>query len=362
MYRPDSELTGPVAAALHYPCGEPPALGQAVEVAPGVLWLRMPLPTALAHINLWAIEDGDGWALVDTGVHAPQSIDVWETLLAGPLGGRPITRVLVTHQHPDHVGMAGWLTTRFDCRLWMTRLEYLHSLATVAETGQEVPPEGLRFYRRAGWDDAAIEGYRGRFGRGGRMISRLPRSFLRMQDGEVFRIGAHTWQVITGQGHTPEHACLYSPGLKVLLSGDQVLPRISPNVSVHPMEPDANPLAGWADSLSKIRRLVPADVLVLPAHNEPFEGLHRRIDRLEASLWRGLDRARDALREPRRVIDLFDVLFAYGARVDDALHYALATGEAMAYVNYLAALGELDVRADETGVGWYRAKGAAAAA
>lgn len=353
MYRPDSEEFGQPAARLHYPCGDAPEPGQAFEIAPGVQWMRLPVPNVLKHINVWAIEDGEGWAIVDTGVLSPQTVEAWEALLAGPLGGRPVTRVLVTHQHPDHVGMAGWLTERFGCRLWMTRLEYLYSLSIVAEVGEDVPPEGLAFYHRAGWDEVALAGYRNRFGRAGRMMSRLPRSFRRMEDGAVVRIGAHDWQVLTGQGHTPEHACLYSRDLHVMIAGDQILPRISSNVSVHPMEPDANPLAGWQASLARIRRMVPQDVLVLPAHNEPFEGLHARIDRLEQSLWRGVARLREVLREPRRVVDLFGVLFAIPVTGDDALQYALATGETMAHLNYLNALGELDVQIDNGGVAWY---------
>jgi len=356
MYRPDSENPGLPVSRLHYPCGEQPAPGQAFEIAPGVMWMRLPLPNVLGHINVWAIDDGDGWAIVDTGIYTPEIVEAWEMLLDGPLGGRPVSRVIVTHQHPDHIGMAGWLTERFRCRLWMTREEYLYSLATVAEGGQEAPPEGNDFYRRAGWDEVALDGYRRRFGRAGRMISRLPRSYRRLQDGESLRIGTHTWRVVVGQGHTPEHACLYSPDLHVLIAGDQILPRISPNVSVHPMEPDANPLAGWEASLARIRRLVPSDVLVLPAHNEPFEGLHVRIDRLEQASWQGTARLREALREPRRVIDLFGVLFATQVTGDDALQYALATGEAVAHLNYLRALGDLDVRVDAAGVAWYGAK------
>ncbi|GJG94377.1 MBL fold metallo-hydrolase [Cupriavidus pauculus] len=356
MYRPDSEHFGQPVTRLHYPCGDAPGPGQAIEIAPGVLWMRLSLPNVLKHINVWAIEDGDGWAIVDTGMLSPETAQAWETLLAGPLGGRPVTRVFVTHQHPDHVGMAGWLAERFGCRLWMTRLEYLHSLAMVAEVGQEAPPEGLAFYRRAGWGEAALAGYRNRFGRAGKVVSRLPGSFRRIEDGAILRIGTHDWQVVIGEGHTPEHACLYSRDLRVMIAGDQVLPRISSNVSVHPMEPDANPLAGWQASLARIRGRVPAEALVLPAHNEPFEGLHARIDRLEQALWRGVARLREALREPRRVVDLFAVLFATPVKGCDALQYALATGEAMAHLNYLDALGELEVQVDADSVAWYRAR------
>lgn len=353
MYRHDSEASGTQPAMLHYPCGEPPARGQAFEVAPGVLWIRLPLPGVLAHINVWAIDDGAGWAIVDTGVSSPETAAAWDALLDGPLRGRPVTRVIVTHQHPDHVGMAGWLAQRFGCRLWMTRLEYLHTLAIVAEAGQEAPPEGEAFYRRAGWDAAALDGYRRRFGRAGQMISRLPRSYRRLHEGESLHIGAHTWRVVIGQGHSPEHACLYSPDLHVLIAGDQVLPRITPNIAVHPLEPDANALGGWEASLARIRRQVPGDVLVLPAHNEPFEGLHARIDRLEQALWQATARLRNALREPRRVIDLFGTLFARQIPADDVLQYLLATNETVAHLNYLHARGEIEVRDDEAGVAWY---------
>ncbi|MFO1219542.1 MAG: MBL fold metallo-hydrolase [Burkholderiaceae bacterium] len=343
--RPDAD--GTTAAGLRYPCGEPPEHGHGREIAPGVRWLRMHLPWTLAHINLYALDDGEGWALVDTGAQTREALAGWTRLLAAPdaLAGRPPTRVLCTHMHPDHVGMAGWLTRRFDVRLWMTRLEYLSCRSLVADTGREAPDDAIRFYRHAGWNDEAIETYRVRFGGFGRMVHALPDSFRRLRDGEPVRIGDHDWRVIVGHGHSPEHACLLCDERKLLLSGDQVLPRISSNVSVFPTEPDANPLADWLESLAKLRADVSDDVLVLPSHGEPFHGLHARLDRLTGGHLRSLERLRRGLGEgPKRVIDCFGALFARMIEGPELL--GMATGETLAHLNYLLARGEI---ARETG-------------
>ncbi|MFM0094568.1 MBL fold metallo-hydrolase [Paraburkholderia nemoris] len=341
---------------LSYPCGTPPERGDTREVAPGVQWIRMPLPSALTHINLWTIADTDGYTLIDTGVFNDDSTAAWNEVLGGPLAGQTPSRVIVTHMHPDHVGMAGWLTRRFDCRLWMTRLEYLNCRMLVGDTGRAAPDEAIAFYRRAGWDESAISAYRQRFGGFGRMTSPLPDSYRRIQDGEVIRIGQHEWEVVVGSGHTPEHACLYCPSLRLLISGDQVLPRISSNVSVHPTEPDADPLADWLASIEKIRQRVPNDVLVLPAHNEPFIGLHERLDRLASSQLRALARLHAALQSPNRVIDVFGTLFARAISSTDASLLGLATGESIAHLNYLVARDQASIETDEDGVAWYRAR------
>ncbi|HRP98402.1 MAG TPA: MBL fold metallo-hydrolase, partial [Rhodocyclaceae bacterium] len=230
--------TSPAAepSPLEYPFAAPPPPGETLEVAPGVLWLRMPLPFALDHINLWAISDGPGWAVVDTGIRSDDTIAIWRRQFANAPDPRPLSRVFITHMHPDHIGMAGWLTRKFDCKLWMTRLEYLACRVLVSDTGREAPADAVAFYRRAGWGDAAIESYRARFGNFGKHIYCLPDSYRRIRDGDEIRIGEHVWRVIVGSGHSPEHACLYCPDLKVLISGDQVLPRISSNVSVYPIE------------------------------------------------------------------------------------------------------------------------------
>ncbi|MFN5512825.1 MAG: MBL fold metallo-hydrolase [Burkholderiales bacterium] len=357
---PDVSLSSPAAGpgrhGLTYPC-ETPGDGHSLPVAEGVRWIRMPMPGSLKYINLWAIQDDSpgqpGWTLVDTGLQLPDTAAAWRRVLAEDLAPGTPRRIIATHMHPDHVGMVGWLAKKFDIALWMTRLEYLTCRVLVADTGRPAPQDGERFYRAAGWTDDQIEVYRTRFGGFGKSVYALPDSYRRMRDGEVIRIGLHDWTVVVGTGHSPEHACLYCPDLKLLISGDQVLPKISSNVSVHPTEPDADPLGDWLNSIDKIRALVPDDVLVLPAHNEPFHGLHARLNRLAAGHARGLDRLLERLSEPRRVVDVFGALFARPINTDSLL--SLATGEALAHLNHLLAQGRITRRKDEAGVHWYQA-------
>lgn len=340
---------------LRYPCGDAPEPGIGHEVAPGVFWLRMPLPLSLDHINLWAVRDGADWALFDSGMDTPQTQTAWRQLLAsgGVLGSGRAARLFVTHMHPDHVGLAGWLNREFGSELWMTQTEYLNCRMLAADTGRSAPEEGVRFYRAAGWDDAAIARYQERFGGFGKMISPLPQGYRRLREGDSVRIGEHDWQVWTGTGHSPEHACFYSPDLHLLIAGDQVLPRISPNVSVFPTEPLADPLGDWLQSLTRFRQSLPDDVLVLPAHGEPFRGLHARLDRLLDGHARGLQRLQTRLAEgPRRAVDLFGALFARPIGAD---LLSLATGECLANLNYLLHRGGVAVERDEEGVCWYRA-------
>jgi glyoxylase-like metal-dependent hydrolase (beta-lactamase superfamily II) len=340
---------------LVYPFESVPGPAEAMPVAPGVMWLRMPMPMQLDHINLWAIEDGNSWAVVDTGMRTDQTLVAWRQLLSKGTDGRRVGRVFATHMHPDHVGMAGWLTRKFDCALWMTRTEYLNCRVLAADTGREAPAEAIRFYRRAGWGDAAIEDYRARFGKFGQFIHALPDSYRRIRDGETLRIGEHDWRVVVGTGHSPEHACLYGPELRLLISGDQVLPRISSNVSVHPTEPEADPLSDWLASIEKLKAEVPDDVLVLPAHNEPFRGLHARLDHLAQGHHRSLARLLKTLDQPKRVIDVFGALFARAVDpAEGSMQLGLASGESIASLNYLVNRGEVRREIDAGGVAWYR--------
>ena len=339
-------------ARLSYPFEAAPAPGAAIDVAPGVKWMRMPLGGQLAFINVWALKDKTGWTIVDTGLQTPATAAAWRTIFAEVLQGEPVTRVIVTHMHPDHIGMAGWMTRKFGARLWITRLEYLMCRMLAADTGREAPQDALRFYRAAGWDTGMLDTYQSRFGGFGKALHALPDSFRRLDDGEEFAIGKQTWRVVVGNGHSPEHACLYCPALKLLISGDQVLPRISSNVSVFPTEPDGDPLRDWLSSLARIKTRVPDDVLVLPAHNDPFHGLHARLDHLIGGHERALVRLEGLLAEPKRATEVFGVLFKRSITPE---LLGMATGEALAHLNCLMHRGVVTRVADADGVDWYQA-------
>jgi glyoxylase-like metal-dependent hydrolase (beta-lactamase superfamily II) len=339
------------AAALVYPFESTPGIGQALQIAPGVLWLRMPLPMSLNHINLWALEDENGWTLVDTGMQTTEIAAAWGDVMSGPMATRPATRVICTHMHPDHIGMAGWLTRRFNCQLWTTRLEYVTCRMLVADTGREAPLDAIRFYQAAGWDSTAIENYKTRFGGFGKMVYALPDSFRRVRDGDQLTIGERQWHAVVGRGHSPEHLCLYCPELRLLISGDQVLPKITSNVSVFPTEPEADPLTDWLDSLASIKTKVPDDVLVLPSHNEPFRGLHARLEQLIQGHERSLNRLLESLATPKTAVQVFGILFR---RPVNSSVLDMASGESIAHLNCLVRRGQVVKRMDDAGVAWYQ--------
>lgn len=334
---------------LTYPLGDPPALGEAVEAAPGVLWMRLPLPMALNHVNVYAIADGDGWVVIDTGLRTPDGRAGWESALAGPMGGRPVTRVICTHMHPDHIGLAGWLCDRFDAPLLMSRLEYVTGRMLISDTGP-APEEGARYFRAAGWPEERIEKYRQSYGMFAKGTEPLPASYRRLTAGDVLSIGADDWTVVVGDGHSPEHVCLWRRSDDVFLSGDQLLPRISSNISVWPTEPMADPLKDWLASLDRLGDLLPEGTLCLPGHGEPFTGVLPRIEALKRGHAVSLKRLARTLRTPSRVIDVFAALFA--RPVDDGL-LGMATGEAVAHLNHLEARGLARRERDAEGVDWW---------
>jgi glyoxylase-like metal-dependent hydrolase (beta-lactamase superfamily II) len=338
---------------LSYPWGRQvnPEPGVPEQIAEGVYWARFPMPMSLDHINLWLLEDDDGWTVVDTCLNLPSARDTWEQLFAGFMQGKPIKRVICTHLHPDHVGLAGWLTERFDCELWMSREEFLMCRAMVSDTGRAAPDVAISFYRSAGYSEEQLEKYRLKFGNFGRAISPLPDSFRRMVDRETITIGKRYWQVIVGSGHSPEHTALYCPALKLLISGDQVLPRITSNVSVFPTEPEGDPLNEWLRSCATIREALPDDLLVLPAHEAPFHGLHVRLSQLIGIHERDLQSLFEYLVEPQRAVDCFPALFK---REIDGDSLGMATGEAMAHLNCLLGRRRITRSRDADGVYWYQ--------
>lgn len=338
---------------IHYEFEQRPAAGETKQVRPGVYWLRMPLPFVLGHINLWLLESGNSWTIVDTGVDVEESVKVWDETFSTTMGNRSVDRVVVTHLHPDHVGCAGMLSAKTGARLWMTREEYLLCRILVADTGRPAPDAGKIFYTAAGFAADALHHYEKMFGFFGKFVSPLPESYKRLKAGDEIIIGENCWKIIVGRGHSPEHACLYSEEQNLLISGDQLLPTISSNVSVYPTEPAANPLHDWITSLAELKDAIREDVLVLPAHGKPFRGAHERLDSLICEHQDGLEALEGWCAKPRRAIDVFPVLFK--RKISDG-NLIMATGEAVAHLNYLIVQGRMRVEADSKGVNWYSRK------
>ncbi|MDA9230758.1 MBL fold metallo-hydrolase [Alphaproteobacteria bacterium] len=340
------------AHGLTYPFETLPTAENVVEVAPGVYWIRMSLPYSLDHINLWLLEDEDGWTVVDTCVDMDSSRQQWEHLFAGFMGGKPIKNVIVTHMHPDHVGLAGWLVKRFDAQFYMSRTDYLMCRVMAADTGRKAPEEAMRFYKAAGFEDKSLARYQERFGGFGEHIHDLPQAYRRLQQGDEMRIGKNTWRIEVGSGHAPEHICLYCEDLKLLISGDQVIPRISSNVSLFPTEPFGNPLQDWIDSCARLISVLPSDLLVLPAHNEPFYGLHERLNALINGHEKSLARLIEVCAEPQRAVDkaVFSCLFKRPIGADV---FFMATGESLSHLMCLVHRGDLKMQLNDDGVCYF---------
>ncbi len=356
-------------AELRYPLGDAlPALGGSLEVAPGVRWVRMQLPFALDHINLWLLrdrqDDVDGWAIVDCGIANPATMAAWEQVFATQLDGLPVLRVLVTHMHPDHIGLAHWLTRRWskpaaatqrperageseatgsppgrECRLWISATDYgAARLASARTTTFGGDSAAGHFMRHGMIDPDSIAKVRARSNYYASMVPAVPDRFRRLMDGDRLRIGRHDWQCIAGYGHAPEHIALHCPELGVLVSGDMVLPRISTNVMVIDLEPEADPLRLYLDSLERLREL-PADTLVLPSHGKPFTGLRQRIDQLrDHHAERYAEVMAACAAHPRSATDIVPLMFE---RALDLHQLTFAMGEAIAHLHGLWFAGKL---------------------
>jgi glyoxylase-like metal-dependent hydrolase (beta-lactamase superfamily II) len=329
-----------------YPFETPPAPGEFIAVAPGVKWIRMPLPFALDHINLWLIEDFDGWAIVDTGFGIEATWGLWETHFAGAMEGKPVTRIIVTHYHPDHVGSARWLSDRTGAQVWMTEAEFLTAHAVREGIAGWTRENGNALFRSHGLDARRLEAQTTRGNSFRRGVPTLPLVYRRMIDGDNISIGGNNWRVTTMFGHAPEHATLYCEALRVLISGDQVLPRITTNVGVWGSQPEGNPLKLFLDSFAKLKGL-PEDVLVLPSHDRVFKGLHERIAQLRVHHDARLADVLAACDQPTSGTEMLPVLFRR-ALDDHQLMFAL--GETIAHLNYLHQSGQLARTQSEDGV------------
>lgn len=337
-------------AGRRYVSEEIAAPGETREVAPGVFWLRMPLPFKLDHINLWLLADGDGWTIVDTGIARPEVKELWERIFAARLGGKPVRRIVVTHFHPDHVGLAGWLQAKTGAEVLMPLAEWAFARMLSQDESDETHAASVAFYHAAGFDAGQMAAFEGRRDRYASSVSTIPRVMHRLREDDVVPIGGHGWRVIVGLGHSPEHACLWCEDLRVLISGDQILPRISPNIAVWPNEPNANPLALYLGSFAKFRGL-PDDVLVLPSHDRPFRGLDWRLDELADHHRERLQRTWDACAAPLSGTEVLKRLFE---RPLDPHQLMFAIGESLAHLHWLATDGALAREIGADGVHRFR--------
>ena len=348
---------------VSYPWGDIlPEIGGSVELLPGVRWLRMRLPFVLDHINLWLLRDEldgrAGWTVVDCGLDSPETRAAWQQVFDGELEGLPVLRVVVTHMHPDHIGLAHWLCERWStpehpCLLWISGTDW-----NAARVACHAPvgwggASAVAFFERHGLrDPEALEAVRGRRGAYAKLVPEVPHVFHRLMDGMVLTIGGRPWHCIAGYGHAPEHIALYCPSLELLISGDMVLPRISTNVSVYDIEPESDPLRLFMQSLSRMREL-PGDPLVLPSHGKPFRGLHGRIDALLQHHEERFEATLGACREaPCSAADLLGLLFN---RPLDAHQKTFAMGESLAHLHALRARGLLVSEDGADGVRRFRA-------
>lgn len=345
----------PLEAELDYPFADAlPVPAHKREIAPGVYWIRKPLPFALDHINLWLLRDRfdgrDGWTVIDCGIASETTRGLWEQVIANELEGLPIVRILCTHMHPDHLGNAAWLqrqTTMDQPPLWMTLGEYaMGRVMQAAMPGTDGPGIVAHYIKHGLSDPVYIEALSERSGYYSTLVPDLPAAYRRIVDGESIAIGDDTWRVVTGFGHSPEHAALYAERANILISGDMLLPRISTNVSVHALEPEANPVQQFVDSIRRFTPL-PDDALVLPSHGRPFRRLHRRVEQLAEHHDARLAEVLAHCATPRTAADIVPIMFR---RPLDTHQMFFAFGEALAHLHALWYAGSLRREREADGV------------
>ena len=334
-----TELAAANSDAIRFPLTDPPEPGMAVEIADGVFWLRFPLPMALNHVNVYAFRDADGWTIVDTGIDSSLTRKIWRDVMAGPFGGMPVHRVVVTHHHPDHVGLIGWFKSEFGAEIVVTRVAWLMARMLTLDVQPRQTPEAIQFYREAGVpEDIMAARNRQRPFNFADIVCPIPVGFRRIEDGDTIAFGGRQWLVRTGGGHAPEHATFWCKDAGLIVGGDQFLAEISPNIGVYPTEPDADPLLDWLESCIRFRKHADNGSLVLVGHKIPYTGLAVRLGQLIENHHSALARLLQELNRPKAAAECLDILYKREIREDE---YGLAIVEAVAHLNHLFHRGHI---------------------
>ena len=318
-----------------------------IEIAEAVFWLRLPLPMKLDHVNIYVLDDGDGWTLIDTGMKSRKVQGMWQHLLDGPLRSKPVKRVVATHHHPDHIGFHGWFVEQFGAEYVSTQVAYLTARMLTLDVQDSYSPGQIDFYRRAGMRaDLLAKRETERPFNFSDMVHPIPVGFTRIEEGDVIEMGSRIWDIRVDHGHAPGHASFWSRDDNLVLSGDQVIASISSNIGVYPTEPDANPLAEWMNSCGRLQEFATADHLALPGHKLPFIGMPLRLEQLLENHHGALDRLRVDLKSSKTAGEI--MLAVFKRNIGDG-EYGLGLVEALAHCNYLWHAGEASRTLDQDG-------------
>lgn len=338
---------------ITYPIHEEPEYGELIEVVTNVFWLRMPMPFKLDHINIWLIEDEEHWTVIDSGLMLEKCKILWQKIINKHLKNKPIKQVICTHLHPDHIGLAGWLCEQYNAQLWMSKSEYDLYQHLLSIINNQDYSKAHDFYKERGLEENQLEYYDHHIGQFKKFVYPLPLSFKILAFDDILLLGGHSWQVVIGSGHSPEHVCLWCKTLGIFISGDQLLPTISSNISVYPESANHNPLNDWLEACKNIKHLLDNNVLVLPAHGLPFHGATIRFEQQISDIEQDLAALEKFCLKPFRMIDAFPVLFKMPMLKQNLI---LASGECQAHLNYLIVQDKLVIQRDANNVIWYKVK------